>query len=230
MKLSRPAFSCGFSLLELLVAIAASALIASLSYQFIATAIAAEERGREQSERMAEMERVWSLLSADIAHLVDRPMNPAEATPAATGMSLLADGETRVLSDMTARPGSFLMFVRQGWSNPVQASRSELQRVLYRIDGQMLWRDYWQERGQALYSPPQGSQLISSNIENVLLRVLPRSSALDENAWTRAWLQLPASSDNEGLAYGDAWPLAVEIDIEFADAGSISRLFLTPGS
>ena len=62
----------GFTLIEVLIAMAITAFVAILSYQTLSTALVGIERSREQADRLYEINRSMTILSRDL-QAIDEP-------------------------------------------------------------------------------------------------------------------------------------------------------------
>ncbi|MEL0136948.1 MAG: type II secretion system minor pseudopilin GspJ, partial [Halieaceae bacterium] len=120
----------GFTLVEVLVAMAITALVAVISYSALSAALSATETLRVSTERAREIGQVMAMLSRDIRQTVNRPVIDefGQQVPAVTGGELARD---------------MLSLTRAGWHNSTGAPRSTLQRVDWWIDEDTLWRGYF---------------------------------------------------------------------------------------
>lgn len=235
----------GFTLIELLIAMALTVLISAMSYRFLDAAMAVSEQGYDVLQHVNELERVWLLLAADLQQASTRTAaKPATGVDALAATDLLPGGRPAMLSQAGGglflpatlqRPGAQLWFVRTGWSNPLQQQRSELQRVAYRVVDGDLYRDYWPERNQGLTETPAGSLRLLQDVEAMSFRFLPVGALPVEDAWSREWP--PVINDSVGAeSPGDdvqavdelatRLPAAVEVQLQSAALGNISRVFL----
>ena len=64
----------GFTLIEVLVAMAITAFVSVLSYQALSTALTGIESVRAESERLHEINRAFNVLSRDIRQMTNRPV------------------------------------------------------------------------------------------------------------------------------------------------------------
>lgn len=119
----------GFTLVEMLIALAIFAMIAGGALMLLRFTVDAEIASRDKTQQIAAMRRFLSVWNADFAQAVPRPardvagvMHPALEAP-------------------TGGPdGVILRLTRGGWSNYDGASRPSLQRVEYRWQGGKLAR------------------------------------------------------------------------------------------
>jgi len=218
----------GFTLLEVLIAVAISALIAALAYGFLRSAIEAKGSADEALKTVTDLETVFQLLTTDLQHVVDRNLPAAaaglgstEAAPAFMGGSSDARGANYLLGDYVLR------FARDGWANPLQQQRSDLQRVGYRWYEGQLWREYWPERNQPLDSEPAGRRLLIEDLQAVNIRFLPLGvREVDEGSWQPVW---PPDEQATGAEGESNLPLAVEVVISLEEMGDVRRIISLPG-
>ncbi len=217
--------SAGFTLIEILVVLAVSAVIAAMSYQGLVSASNGAERGREIMQQVNELDRVWQIIDSDMRHLL-----PPEQGP-----------DPRIVFGAQSLQGSsqdrqrLMLFSRHNWFNPMDLPRSDLQQVSYRIEEGVLWRDYrplhnfpfdeYEFDDQAL------QQKLLEGIEDVQLRFLSEPmiqrlgrSALEGDDYTREWA--PVWPDpNLQTSAGPDLPVAVQIRITVEGMGVSERLF-----
>lgn len=110
----------GFTLLEVMVALSIFALIGIASYRVLSGVMQADERLVARNEELRRINRAFQLLQQDIEQLAQRPVRAADGT------------DQPWLQVMPGDPP--LQFTRGGRPNPLGLARSDLQRVLYRVD------------------------------------------------------------------------------------------------
>ena len=70
MRLANPhSPESGFTLVEVLIAMAITAFVSVLSYQTLSTALAGIESARTESERLHEINRAFTVLSRDVRQI-----------------------------------------------------------------------------------------------------------------------------------------------------------------
>jgi general secretion pathway protein J len=126
------ASEAGFTLVELLVALAIFALISVAGVTLLRSGSDTQIAVKNRLEDLSRTNRLSNALESDLAQAVARPVrDPAgQPVPAFTQ------------SD-NATPGALFGFVRGGWSNFDEAPRAGLQRVAYVLDGKALKRVGW---------------------------------------------------------------------------------------
>lgn len=223
--------SRGFTLIEVLVALAIGAAISLLTYQALSGAITIESRVSAVSEKTNSIQRAWQLLSDDMQHVVARPWvdNLGNAQPAMVG--LLGDRLSQSSGVSIGEDNHLIRFVRSGENNFLQQTRSNLSVVGYRItkddnepshqedsDGYVsLWRDYWRPI-DSVDEPTIKSRLLLNEITSIRFRYLSRDSKdTEDQAWITGW--------PESTSQNDQLPIAVEVTINLKDMGEMIRLF-----
>lgn len=215
----------GFTLIEVLVAVAITVAIAAVAYGLFHQTTEAIRKSEGVLDDINEIETVWQVLSTDLNHAIDRAVSGG-----VTGSSSAAPfigGDAARDSGQVYEGEYLLRLVRDGWSNPLQQQRSELQRVGYRwYDGQ-LWRDYWAEKNQPFDEEPLGRRLLLTDLEEIQIRFLPGgASSVVSNDWLDTW---PVGgggqpqNGQQGLATSK--PIAMEVTLTLAEVGDVQRIF-----
>jgi general secretion pathway protein J len=214
MKRSRPFVTHGFTLIEVIVAIALFAVVSTLALSGY-NELSRQSRRLEQSmSRVRAVQSTMQRLSQDFMSIEPRPVRE----PLGDGMqpALRADARTDQLAE----------FTRSGWSNPAGVARPTLQRVAYSLENNKLSRNYWVMLDRTLASEPNAAVMLDG-VRSVKLRFM------DNNRnWQEQW---PAPNSNLGsLPAGsiDALaqrPIAVEITLDLEDWGTISRVVEVAG-
>ncbi len=219
----------GFTLLEVLIALVISALIAMMAFESLNAADNGATRTNEVLAEINHLDRAWQIIAADLRHVL--PPANADKNTVFQAESLKSSGAD---ADQT-----LLLFKRRGWVNFSNLPRSDLQIVGYRVlDGQ-LWRDYLPERNLELSDLDMEDedgfhQLLLDNVEDVQLRFLHQGaigskgkSALEDREFSKDWLQKWPDNTQQGATAQDL-PLAVEVTIQLKGVGSSVRLFAMP--
>lgn len=119
----------GFTLVEMLIALAIFAMIAGGALMLLRFTVDAEIASRDKTQQIAAMRRFLSVWNADLAQAIPRP-----ARDVAGAMHAALEAPTG------APDGVILRLTRGGWSNYDGAPRPSLQRVEYRWQGGKLGR------------------------------------------------------------------------------------------
>lgn len=191
----------GFTLLELLVALAVFAVIAVAAYSGLRSVLFTQSHVEQEARRLAQVQMAISILGRDVEQTVARSIRDEygrEQPPLAGGT---ADDE-------------LLSLTRTGWANPLGRERARLQRVAYRISDARLIRSYWGTLDRSGLSEPQETPLLDE-VQEVRLRFMD-----EQNAWQSEWPPRDATGNIAPL------PRAVEVSLVLSDWGEITRLFL----
>ncbi len=173
MALSKPA---GFTLVEVLIALAITAFVSMIAYTSLSTVMTGVERLRENTDRIYEVNRAFMIMSRDLRQFTARPVRDefGELEPAFTG------GELARFA---------LSFTRTGWHNPNSHPRSNLQRVNYRLEDDGLWRDTYPVLDRTADTEPD-SVLLLDGVESLQLTFLGiAGGTADRNPAVPHWIR-----------------------------------------
>jgi general secretion pathway protein J len=113
----------GFTLVELLVAIAIFALIGMASYRVLSSVMQTNERLTVRVEQLRLLNRAFWVLQQDVEQLLPRDVRTAAGAISVEHNFLLVDNESELP----------LQFTRAGRANPLELPRSDLQRIGYSV-------------------------------------------------------------------------------------------------
>lgn len=194
--------------MEVLVAIAVTAMVAAMAASAFNSAEMAQRRTQKNLEAMQRLDRAWLTIETDLRNGIGRVLltGYGEAIPA-----MVVD-ETQEY---------WLSLLRGGRPNPMHFYRSELGRVRYSIEEEVLVRELWNDPAN-LDEDLAHKQFLLRGVEEVRVRMLPYGArSVTEGPWVQEWP--PA----QALA---ALPMAVEITMVLKEKGEITRLFhIAPG-
>jgi general secretion pathway protein J len=208
-------YSRGFTLLEVLLAMVITALVAVMAYAGLSAAISAASRHSEMVQRLGEVQTAISWIVRDLREGVARSIVDArgEVRPAMIGGN---DDDEELLE-----------FTHSGWDNPRGQRRSALQRVHYRLDADHnLWRDHWLVLDRIDDEDHLQQIKLLSGVQSFKVQFLNgqtlnnQSQNANQDALGGEWIeQWPASkTDTEKM------PLAVQFDIDIDGIGVIHRV------
>ena len=185
----------GFSLIELLVALAVFAAMAALAYGGLDAVTRARAELAAQQAQFQALLRGVALLERDLRQAVVRPVRGNYGEP------LLAFAGLPDRVELT----------RAGFANPQAEQRSNLERVAYAFERDALQRADYPVLDRAPTTTPQRTTL-RSGVVAFRLRYLDPA-----NHWSDTWP--PPQAENPAPL-----PRAVEFRIETKDAGEVSRI------
>jgi len=197
----------GFTLLEILVAIAILAVMSVMAYRGVSEARVAVENAGGHMDRLREVQRSMYLLTSDFRTLAPRPIRE----PIGDGFraALRRDPNAVTLVELS----------HAGWSNGAGTPRGTVQRVSYRIEDRTLIRDYWTVTDPTLANVPVSRRLLTQ-VDRIEIRYMNSG-----REWVTQWPDLGSAGD---LAFRSR-PRAVEITIVLADYGELRRVIEVPG-
>jgi len=190
----------GFTLLELLVAIAVFALLAALAYGGLNAMMRTAQGTSEAREGLAQLQRGLRVLDEDMRYVIARGARDGLGAPQPAFASG-SDGHALLDFTRSVRP-------REGFQP------APLERVRYWLDGATLVRQSW--------NPPDAARL-EPDTELILWREVEaiRFDFLDASLQSRpAWP--PPNVDTPGL------PRAIELRLRLKDNEELRRLMVLP--
>lgn len=211
----------GFTLVELLLALGVSALVAVAAHVAITTAIAGHQGLRQEVLRLDEVQRAMDIIEADLGGMLLR-----------RNRSFQGGTEPVLLGGDNHEP--LLQFTRGGVANPAAVLRSDMQRVQYVLAGAALWRQHRWQLDAPDPNLEKQSTLLLAGVRELHLEFLPRQFAQtpaslqpltqpDFLPWMESW-------DSEHLRVGQTHPLplALRLSLDIEGLGRIQRVFNLP--
>lgn len=191
----------GFTLIELLVAMAIFGIISALALGGLNAIATQQTIARNQILRLGNLQRTVRYLTEDFAQL--NPRFVRDVLGQSNESPLVAD-----LSD-----GTIVRLSRGGWRNPVPVKRGTLQRVQYRVEDAVLYREYWPVMDYPLGMEPRQIELLD-DVDEIMIEYLD-----DQSQWHVQWPPL-RQQDTDIFFY----PHAVRITLDLVDWGEIVRV------
>lgn len=203
MQVSKLLQQRGFTLLELLIAVAILSLIAVGAYKLLSDTVMVRERGQAHQQQLRDLQKAMMLIQRDLQ----------QATPRAV-RDEFGDLQPAVYLPQQ----NVLEFSRRGWRNPLQQTRSEIVRLRYRVEAGDLLRERWEVLDRSRQTQPEKIVLLEK-ITDFSLQVVADGSRSD------TWPRLnQTSTDRSKLPL----PQAVEMTFRHPSFGLIRRIILLP--
>jgi len=207
----------GFTLVEVLIAMAITAFVAVVGYTGLTTVITGVDSLRQETRQLEELNRAFQVLGRDLHQFVDRSVYDEFGSR----LSSMEGGELAAQS---------LSFTRAGWHNSVGLPRSSLQRVAYYVDEDKLIRASWPVLDRTGAVEPVEVVLLRE-VDTFEVRFLGaldelevnRDSQIDRRFWQENWI--PDVSRPDALAEP---PIAVEVRLLVPQWGELERLYVLP--
>ena len=208
MTSARRLREAGFTLLEVLVAIAIFAIVGVMSLTGYTQLQKQAEYQEQRLDRVREVQRAVQTIAQDLTQIEPRPIREPL-------------GEQRIPAVLASDSVEYkLEFTRAGWTNTAGLPRPTLQRVAYRLDQDGLWRDYWRVLDRTQTAEPVRFNLLKG-VRSVTFRFMTPSREWVDR-WPQAEMRNPAERER-------ARPAAVEVTLELEDWGVIRRLVEVAG-
>jgi general secretion pathway protein J len=205
---ARPGTSApaGFTLLELLVAMAIFAIVGALAMGGLNAVLGQRELAVKQLDRLHDVQRAVRVMTNDFAQLNPRYVRDFLGSGAANKLPLESDCDVAVI----------VCFSRSGWRNPFWTRpRGTLQRVQYRLDDGKLLREYWPVMDRILVTEPRSETLLD-DVEGIEITYPDPTGNGD---WLPHWPPL-----RQGNAPAGQFPPAIRISLRLKDWGEIFRI------
>ncbi|RJX72468.1 type II secretion system protein GspJ [Vibrio sinensis] len=193
----------GFTLIEVLVAIAIFASLSVGAYQVLNQVQRSNEISLERGQRLKTLQRALVFMDNDFRQMALRQSRTNGEAPSKNlihWQDYLLDSDARGV-----------MFARTGWHNPQQQfPRGEVTKVGYRIKDGVLERLWWRYVDTPAGQEPIVMPLIDG-VEEFDMRFF------DDKSWQMTW-------DKPGKL-----PAGVSVRLKLKDFGDIERIYLTGG-
>lgn len=203
----------GFTLVEVMVALAVLAVAATLGHQALRFLTGTEARLEPLRQRFTALETAFAVIDRDLLQLADRPIRDesGQSKPAL----VFGGGERGLVS-----------FTRSGRDNPMSDPRSDLVRIDYRLDGERLLRDAWPTLDRVPGTAPVTLELLDG-VRSARIRLRDDRGQWHEQA------PLPPSNPPEASAPAPgsappARPALIEVRLTVAGLGELHRLIPVP--
>lgn len=207
----------GFTLVEILVALAVLAVVAVMAYGGLRQVLVARDHLAASDRRLAQVQKALLIMASDFALAVPRGVRDETGTrwPALSGG---ADSDPDIL----------LRFTRAGRPNPTGLRQSGLERVAYRYHDGRLERLLWPTLDRDSRTAPLSGVLLD-HVRSVVVRFVGAGANAVSNTglgWVEQW---PPSGARFTAQAGAGLPAGIEISLKLKDFGTVRRVFVLPG-
>lgn len=197
----------GFTLLELMIAMAIFAVVSILAYSGLRNVQSTQEHISRSATQLTQLQTALTLMGRDIQQAVLRPIRDdyGDSQPALVGAS--------------AGVGNTLEFTRAGYTNPTGRPRSHLQRIAYGLKDDTLVRLSWPMLDRVQGTKPSEAVLLPA-VKKFELRYMDFN-----RQWQKSWPPLQAGGSTVAVGL----PRAIEATLDIEGWGTVVRLFRTAG-
>lgn len=162
----------GFTLLEVLIAMALFSLLGLACYQLLERVLHSERRIEQHEQQLRSLQRALGIFERDLAQAIVHPL----------------DDDLSRRQALIGRADN-LRLVRGGWSNPLDQARSDVLQVSHRWENGQWLRDYHSPTGQAPGPGEVRQQRLLDGVQLKHLRYIDASGAA-HSAWPALGLPL----------------------------------------
>lgn len=191
----------GFTLLELLIAVAVFAVLGAMAYGGLNAVLNTQARTELAAERLEALQLTMRYLERDLGQVLPRPVRNAFGD---TESELYLDGQP------------VLSLTQAGLRNPSGLPRSSLLRVSWGLEDDAIVRTVWPHVDGSQVEQTRKTGLLEE-VEELKFRVMN-----DKKAWVEQWPPLSASPTTTPRA------LAVEVTLTAEPWGEITRIVALP--
>jgi general secretion pathway protein J len=199
----------GFTLVEVLLAMAITGMVAVMAYSGLSIATSAAERHGETVRRIGELQTGVGWLVRDLRQIVNRPIVNAgdELEPAIRGTEL---------------QDQLLELTHTGWDNPRGQRRASVQRVRYRLDPDgNLWRDNWLTLDRVDDEEQLQEVKLLTGVTRFKLQFLKvKTDEVSTSALGGEWVDTWPETEGDTTTL----PRAVQFDIDMEGIGTVHRV------
>ena len=237
--MKRMSANAGFTLLELLVAMAVTALVGVLAWQFLDSALRVSAQSEALLEDVNALEQFWYLLDMDLQQSRGsfRFADDEERTRLFAGSDFVGGESLQHFAGelpIAAGEQPWLLLLRDLGQHPLQPKRPGLQRVLYSLRDGALWRTTWVERHLGVAPEAVSRRVLVEKLEGLALHFLAASDTGPDASWTAAWPPQQGDGLNEAAPETagpiSSLPRALTLTLHTEALGDVERIFGLPGA
>lgn len=192
----------GFTLLEVLIAIAIFSVISMASFSIFQTVLNSDTITKERTDRINELQRGFLIIERDMLQIARRSVRFNGEAP--------QEGFLHTDNESFSSNEQATGFVRHGWTNPgLLLPRSDVQSVAYQLNENVLERLHFNFVDAVLGEEPKIRPLISQ-VEKLDFEFY------DGKKWQKTLEE-------------NTLPVAIAIELDTSDYGVIRRQFIVAG-
>lgn len=196
----------GFTLLEVVIAIAIFAGIFVVAQQMFSQAVDSRDRLNEAASKLERQQLLLTWLTMDLEQMIARPVRDTFGTVQPAVMSL----------------ENGIAFTRAGWANPFDLRRrSELQRVEYLLEDGDLIRRHWPALDVNPGARPR-EMVMMEGVQELTFRFLEKRG--NEWEWAEFW---PTPAIAAATPSQQIMPKSVEVRLTLEDGRELHRFYRT---
>lgn len=191
----------GFTLLEILIAVMITAIMASMAYTGLNSILDSSHHTQSRDERFTRIQLSMNYLVRDLRHVLGRSSRDSF-------------GEAHPSIETTADGSYLISFSRTGWSNPADKQRSHLQRVAYALENGELVRYHWNYIDQGPGAEPYRMVLLDQ-VDTLNFEFLDEKLETDTE-----WPPIELIGDDRINA---PLPVGIRLNLTLPDWGPLTR-------
>ena len=193
----------GFTLVELLVAVAIVAVIGVIALTGLTTVLQQQAIAEERSQRWRDIQFAMHVIAQDLVQL--HPRAARDESGEAWKPSFLVGVTEQFAVELS----------RGGWANPAGLPRGHVLRVAYdwEENGSMLVRFHWPAMDRTLTTPPVRTELLTG-VDDIQIRLQDRNGQ-----WHAEWPPLDMGAPDSLVMP----PRLVEFNLYLEDFGHLWR-------
>ena len=190
----------GFTLLELVVALAVFAVVSAAAYGGLRIILDARDATTHHQERLARLQTTMALFAREVEQVVPREVRDG-----------FGDGKLALVAENSA-----VEFTHAGWRNPAGLTQSNLQRVAYRLVEGDFVRFHWKVLDLGHDSEPT-QRVLLDKLSELEFKFLDH-----QRSWHSQWPPPETEATTE-------LPIALEVVLDLGDWGVVRRLIRLSG-
>ena len=195
--------SKGFTLMELLISMMVFSILSVMAYAGLSNVIDTKEHTEKVSKRLVELQTAFMFIGRDIEQTVGRSVRDGfgDEKPAMEGGEFGKE---------------LISFTHAGYTNFLKATRSNLQRVAYRLEDDELSRVSWPMLDQD-FNEEAFSRVLLKDVKKVEVTYVDGQGEIKDQ-WPSSFGEVDATM----------LPKAVIFTLETEELGEIRRVFRIP--